>query len=301
MSATTTQYKMDRMSDTTVKSRRSSECSSCVPPAYEMGVLTPTTSISNESLPAYDNLSKRLSSSSQTTFCTTKSLQIESAGHPLIALPVCLKPTPTPVYSVTPSGEIGELAYESLRTKKHSGNSILVRAGGDSEAPICSTAYRFGPGRPPRLSLHGLRETEEEYEVINKGCATRAQIIRTHLGTFEWRYANRQERKTEGANSLLILDLVSTISIDGKERERRQKVAQFVRNEEYRTAGSKGSTAGNGGRLMMDLRDWVDTKGEEEQMEVLAVATCIVMLKKEVDRRRMHQAIVLMSASGGGP
>lgn len=205
------------------------------------------------------------------------------------------------MYSVTPSGEIGELAYESLRIKKNSGNSILVRAGGDSEAPICSTAYRFGPGRPPRLCLHGLRETEEEYEVLNKGCATRAQTIRTHLGTFEWRYANRQERKTEGANSLLILDLVSTISIDGKEREHRQKVAQFVRNEEYRTVGSRGSTAGNGGRLMMDLRDWADTKGEEEQMEVLALATCIVMLKKEVDRRRMHQAIVLMSASGGGP
>ena len=299
MSATTTQYKTDFVTDTSVRSRRSSECSSCVPPAYEMGVLTPTSSISNESLPAYDKISKELGSSSQATFCATKSLQIESAGHPLIALPICLRPTPTPVYSVTPSGQIGELAYESLRTKKHSGNSILVRAGGDSEAPICSTTYRFGPGRPPRLCLHGLRETEEEYEVLNKGCTTRAQTIRTHLGTFEWRYATRQERKIEGADSLLILDLVSTVSIDGKAQERRHKVAQFVRNDEYRTAGSRGSTAGNGGRLMMDLRDWMDTKGEEEQMEVLAVATCIVMLKKEVDRRRMHQAIVLMSASGG--
>jgi hypothetical protein len=47
---------------------------------------------------------------------------------------------------------------------------------------------------------------------------------------------------------------------------------------------------------MIDLREWADEKGANEQMEALAVASCLVMLKKEVDRRRLCQAMVLAGA-----
>lgn len=284
--------------------RRLSDCSSACLPAYKSGALTPTTSVSEASLPGYEEANKALEHypSSQSFFKTTKSLQIEANGQPLIAFPLCSGLTSTYIFEVDAAGDSSsELAYESIRTKKRSGNSILVRAGHEPEAPVCSTSYRFGPGRPPRLCMHGLREAEEEYELVSKGYMTRGQRIRTHLGTFEWRYASRKERKAENADSLLVMDLVTTVSTDGEEREQRRKVAQLVRSDEYRTPGTRGSTAGNGGRLMMDLRDWVDSKGEVEQMEVLAVATCLVMLKKEVDRRKTQQAIVVMSAAGGGP
>jgi hypothetical protein len=35
--------------------------------------------------------------------------------------------------------------------------------------------------------------------------------------------------------------------------------------------------------------------------EALVVATCLTMLKKEVDRRRMIQMMVIAGAAGGGP
>jgi hypothetical protein len=82
----------------------------------------------------------------------------------------------------------------------------------------------------------------------------------------------------------------------GKSEERRTEIARLVRNDDTRTEGSTRSTAGNGGVLEIDLRDWVDAKDDYEQVRLLVVSSCVSMLKKEVDRRRMHQAIVIMAA-----
>lgn len=85
----------------------------------------------------------------------------------------------------------------------------------------------------------------------------------------------------------------------GKQEERRTILGMFVRNAELRTKGTRGCTAGNGGRLLLNLTEWSDSKVEHEQMEILAISSCIVMLKKEVDRRRIQQ-IMAMSGGGGG-
>ncbi|EFY96810.1 hypothetical protein MAA_07623 [Metarhizium robertsii ARSEF 23] len=76
-------------------------------------------------------------------------------------------------------------------------------------------------------------------------------------------------------------------------------VAQLVRSEALRTPGTSGATAGNGGRLLMDLGEWVGGKTEARAAEVLVLSSCLVMLKKEVDRRRAAQFMVLAGASGG--
>ena len=49
----------------------------------------------------------------------------------------------------------------------------------------------------------------------------------------------------------------------------------------------------------VDLGEWMreGRKGEGDEVERLVVASCLIMLKKEVDRRRLHQAIVLMAGS----
>ncbi|TFB05364.1 hypothetical protein CCMA1212_002815 [Trichoderma ghanense] len=274
--------------------------------SYEFGALSPTSSHSSSSPPNYDTPSHHLdayglstssSSSSQPSFHCTKAFQIESQGHPLIALPTPPQPAPIPVYNVDlASGNVTHLAYESIRLLRCSGNSILIRAGDAEDDPVCKTTYRWGPGRPPRMQLTGALSHDEEFEVMNKGLATRAQVFRTHLGTFAWRYAGRGERKAVGANSLLVMDRIFMVALEGGgQEERRIPVARFVRNEEVRTRGTKATTAGNGGRLMVDLREWEGTKGEGEEVEVLVVASCLVMLKKEVDRRRMHQAVVTVS------
>ncbi len=147
------------------------------------------------------------------------------------------------------------------------------------------------------------------FQARPRGLLTRAQTFRTRLGVFEWRYAGRQERKAAEANSLLVLDRVVRVfsarnSGDAGEadEEERRPVAWLVRNGEVRSPGSSASSAGNGGRLLVDLSLWVGEGRETEckMVEVLVVTTVLCMLKKEVDRRRTQQ-IAMMSSGGGGP
>jgi hypothetical protein len=291
---------------------------STLPPEYELGDgtelmnLTPESSTSSESLPpAYNDLTGHPSSSSSSSsadefpkarrvaaFRPTTAFQIESPGHRLFSLPLPPKPDPIPIYAASlDTNTIGNLVYESLRQTRRSGDCTLVAANDTTKTPLCTTTYRFGCGRAPRMQLYNA----DEFEVTNKGFATRATVLRTHLGTYEWRYANRQERKVIGAHSLLVLERVVNVALGGgKEEELRSIVALFVRNAEVRTAGSSDSTAGNGGRLLVDLREWMDSKGVDGEVQALAVASCICMMKREVDRRRVHQAIVISGAAGGG-
>ncbi|KJZ69440.1 hypothetical protein HIM_11169 [Hirsutella minnesotensis 3608] len=264
---------------------------------------TPSSS-SSESLPQYESVAKpEASTSCAAGFEATLAFQVDSLGHPCLALPFPPRPDPIPVYSVLPTGELGPLAYQSLRETRRSGDCVLLRAGDAGDGPVSSTAYRFGPNRPPKISLLGDVACDETLEVRGTGCHTRAQDIRTPFGAFQWRYASRAERKAVGASSLLVLNRITTVAVaGGKHEESRRPVARLVRNEALRTEGTGSSTAGNGGRLLMDLRAWTDTKRESRQMEVFVIASCIAMLKKEVDRRRLHQFIIIAgAASGGGP
>ncbi len=80
-------------------------------------------------------------------------------------------------------------------------------------------------------------------------------------------------------------------------------MAQLVRNADLRSPGSSASSAGNGGRLLVDLSLWAAEETERAKHEVLVVTTALCMLKKEVDRRRAQQfaAMAAMAGGGGGP
>lgn len=292
-----------------------------LPPPYAQdpvelrSLVSATSSRSSTSLPEYDDvIAVAGPSSGDTGFHATASMQIENRGLPVVALPLPPRPYPIPVYAVDADGRIGEKVYESVRQSRGSGNAILFRDG-NPQFPVCSTTYRFGPGRPPRICLLGpdtdvsslgtYDETPagvEAFDVLCKGYVTRAVSIRTDMGTFEWRHASRAERRHVGADSLLVMEQVTPIALAGgrKKEEVRRRVAQFVRNSEVRTQGTGRSTAGNGGRLMMDLRAWVDGKDDLQRMEAFVVASCIVMLKREMDRRRVQQAMVISGGGGGG-
>jgi hypothetical protein len=70
-----------------------------------------------------------------------------------------------------------------------------------------------------------------------------------------------------------------------------------VRGEGTRSLGSSGSSAGNGGRLEMCL-DVLEGEGNVVD-EPTVVSTCLVMLKKEVDRRRALQVAMISVAISG--
>ncbi|KAI5462281.1 hypothetical protein BGZ63DRAFT_383442 [Mariannaea sp. PMI_226] len=304
-------------------SRRSVET---LPPDYaasqgvELGQLR--TSSSADSLPQYDIVYKHeaaatttatsSSDSSSSDFYPTKSLQVQTRGHPLISLPIPPRPDPIYIYNIAPTGELDQAELVSIRPKRGSGSCFLARANDPDYKPLCSTTYRFGPNKPPKIKLlnqnasYTEKEDEAEGEEITiecKGTFTRATVMRTPYGSFEWRYSTRAERRAAGGDvdSLLILDQTTTVSLaGGKTQIRRRKVGQLVRGGGSRTEGTKRCTAGNGGRLMLDLREWADRKGEAAQVELLAVASCVSMLKKEVDRRRLQQAMVIAAGVSGG-
>ena len=120
-------------------------------------------------------------------------------------------------------------------------------------------------------------------------------------GKFEWRYGRSGERRVVAdgngiaeINNLLVLEKVVSV---GQRDEERVRVAQLIRSEETRTPGTKSRDAGNGGRLEICSRD---EEGSELVDEVTVVVTCLVMLKKEIDRLRGRQIGVIASAGGGG-
>ncbi|KAI0205510.1 hypothetical protein F4808DRAFT_236445 [Astrocystis sublimbata] len=148
------------------------------------------------------------------------------------------------------------------------------------------------------------------FKILGRSIFSRAvRFEAPGLGTFGWRYAGSKERADEGAASLLVCEVFlpasatdSLISHDesggrrgnGKRKEKKEdkkgtpcRIAQLVRNETYRSPGSSRSSAGNGGRLMLELRIFDEKR--QERVEWLVVTTALVMLKREVDRRRSQQ------------
>ncbi|KAK1988313.1 hypothetical protein LZ30DRAFT_578399 [Colletotrichum cereale] len=252
----------------------------------------------------------------RTPFAPTVHFQVETAGKPWLSLPVGTRPDPIPIYRV----EAGSWApgstpaYVSLRFSRGDGSCRLVRGDDDgSQTPVCTTLYRFGPGKPPVLRLpralvspHAApADADLDLPVMSKSLVTRTQVLKTPLGTFQWRYASRREvAAAEGVDDLLVCELVTRVALAGgrKTREETARVAQFARGPGTRTGGTGRSAAGNGGRLAVDLARWTGPKGgARDAVEALVIAGCVCMLKKEVDRRRMHQMMIMAGgASGGG-
>lgn len=263
------------------------------------------------------------------SFTPTVHLQIETSGKQWLSLPTGTRPDPVPVYRVEAGSWAPDStpAYVSLRFSRNDGSCQLVRGDDESQTPVCTTLYRFGPGKPPNFRLpqslisphtppagpdqrrDGEVEEEEEIDgldlkIASRSITSRTQLLKTPLGTFQWRYASRKERAAvPGADDLLVCEIVETAALAGgrKTEETTTRVAQLVRGEGTRSMGSGRSTAGNGGRLMVDLARWADLKGGgREAVEVLVVASCVCMLKKEVDRRRMQQIMIMAGGAGGG-
>ncbi|KAE9377596.1 hypothetical protein N431DRAFT_434777 [Stipitochalara longipes BDJ] len=215
-------------------------------------------------------------------FLPTSSLQIQTQGKALFRLPSPLKDLEIPILST----ETGRPVYLSIREKRSSGSCTLVDAESEEGKALASTVYHWGPGKNPVVKVG-----DDEFEIQGKSMVSRSMVFECRWGKFEWRYAGRKERN-EGVSSLLVLEKV------GVDRGR-VKVAQLVRGEETRSPGSSGSSAGNGGRLDMRL-DGEDGSGDGKIIdEQTVVSTCLVMLKKEVDRRRALQVAMISIAISG--
>jgi hypothetical protein len=295
------------------------------------------------------------------TFHPTVHFQIQTTGKQWMSLPFAPKPDPIPVFALDPTDTVYSTAsltphFTSTRPERSSGSCYLTTNPTNTTA--ATTTYRFGPGRPPLVRLFSphnppLTPTARDrllfskddnnnnnndndhsgawdaFPVTSLGLLTRSVAFRSRLGSFQWRYGSRRERRAAMAaaadaggvlagcgvtevSSLLVLErVVRVASCDSSgsssrsgsgEEEVRTVVAHFVRGEGCRTPGSGASSAGNGGRLVMDLGIWEggDVKVEREMALLMVVSTCLVMLKREVDRRRAQQIAIMAGAAGGG-
>ncbi|KAI1847072.1 hypothetical protein JX266_006947 [Neoarthrinium moseri] len=205
--------------------------------------------------------------------------------------------------------------YVSIRPKKNSNSCALVRGDDPAQTPLISTVYRWGPGRDPHMRIYEPTERisvadavdkdkhiANEFEVKTHWITSRAATMVTPFGTFEWRYGKKPEKKEYAADSLLVCDRLDSPNApiagtsSSPKKDSRIRVAQLVRNEEYRAYGSKKRwVGGNGGRLMLDLGDWacLEKSGAVEKVEALLVAGCLLMLKRETDREKDNQLAVL--------
>ncbi|KAJ5876504.1 uncharacterized protein N7529_002088 [Penicillium soppii] len=237
------------------------------------------------------------------SFLATSELQVEAIGYNINqALSGSKKLENISVYSVEPGAPIQE-KYTSIRLKSNSNSCALVRSSDPRQNALSSTIYRWGPGRHPRMRIlpHDARVSVEQaidddklcgelVDVQSRSMVSRTQVFDTSLGKFEWRYGSREERQAYNADSLLILERKDRIVLaDGTKTKSSARVAQLIRNDQFRTPGSVRYSGGNGGRLVMDLRTWKDEKHTDaDNVEAFFVASCILMLKREADRFIEH-------------
>jgi hypothetical protein len=215
-----------------------------------------------------------------TPFSRPKSLMINASGIRAFRLPLPSSQLEIPIFHPD-----GSLAYTSNRNKRSSGDAILSHSHlGD----LISTSYFFGPGRAPVVRSLAPSGSSDEIKICGRW-TSRAQTFVSSAGmTLEWSYIS--ERSSSREKTLLVL------CEKGNDRstQRGRRIAKLVRSDETRPTESTWSYAGNGGELVID-RD--ACKGVDE---ALIVATCLVMLKKEIDRRRSLRMLVLSVALSGG-
>ncbi|RYP23430.1 hypothetical protein DL765_001135 [Monosporascus sp. GIB2] len=226
-------------------------------------------------------------------FVPTATLQVQAIGYDVNQ---ALTGRTLENISVFRSGS-RDAEYVSIRLKKNSNSCALVRVS--DEATLISTIYRWGPGRRPRMRIlnpHSKVSIEdaikndnvrgELIEVKSHSMVSRTQVFDTSLGKFEWRYGTREEQAACNADSLLVMERIDRVSLPGGGQSKSgARVAQLIRNDQFRTPGSKKYSGGNGGRLFIDMRMWNEDKHTSPQrVEAFVVASCLLMLKREADR-----------------
>lgn len=222
-----------------------------------------------------------------TGFNPTKSLHINARGIAFVRFPLPSNELEIPIYN--PDGSI---AYLSKRERACSGNAVLVSP---EHGELIVSCYRFGPGRDPVMKL--LQEDEGNNEITVSGKWTSRSQSFTYApaaAIFEWHYVKEQrevlvkETKKMKKFSQLVLE------VKGPNKKDVQRIAHLVRTDETRAPGSTKYDAGNGGELKIDE---LAAKGLGISEEII-VASAILMLKKEIDRRRAVQIAIIAGALG---
>lgn len=214
---------------------------------------------------------------------------INARGHELVRLPL-----PSSQLEIEITDSVGNLVYISKREKRCSGNAVLshIKLG-----DLVSTSYFFGPNRDPVIQMLRPMDASMNSIKVNTRWRTRAVAFTLADGkTFQWFYlANTKDKDGRKINVIALRQVeAGEERLKKKEKPKIKVIAKLTRSAETRTEGTSRTTAGNGGQLVLDedVASYLN--------ECVVVATCLMMLKKEIDRRRgLQMAVIAGGASGG--
>ncbi|KAF2685957.1 hypothetical protein K458DRAFT_417135 [Lentithecium fluviatile CBS 122367] len=212
-------------------------------------------------------------------FQPVKSLHINTKGIPILSIPF-----QNIDLEINITNDDGTKAYTSTRQRWNSPNSLLKDTLGRQRV---ATSYFFGPGRDPRLRILGTGDERAEIRSVSRWTSRTHVFVLPDGRRFEWRYRREKgcagctgEEDKRGSRALVL-------SLEGK------TLAMLIRNEETRTTlRSAKWSAGSGGELVLGPEVGVEGGLAED----VVVASCLLMLKREVDRRRVVQSLVVVGA-----
>ncbi|KAK3723540.1 hypothetical protein LTR37_001792 [Vermiconidia calcicola] len=266
--------------------------SSAPPPLYTQHsfALGSSTSLSNSPVPNLPLTPSKLltiySEGDSWSHCTWKPRQLE-----------------IPIFLGTDIGS--QPLYVSKRASRRKGNAVLSHA---QRGDVLATDYRFGFGasREPKIrylddegDVKGRSEkqsrssSEEEREEgtnlavkVKSGWGNAVTLTSTSdpNQTFKWKYIKTapaaDTRKFKlGQTQLRVLALFAHgSSVPSSTGEDGKFLAVLVRSEGTRTPGTKIWDSGNGGQLLLGA------EATAYLNEAVIVASCVMMLKKEIDR-----------------
>ena len=213
---------------------------------------------------------------------TITTLRISAQGVPVLRLPLPSNDVDMPVHDST-----GTQLYASVRPKwRYNSCTLSCAKLGD----LLYTEYSRSLIKDPIIRyLSGANEGREIR--VKDFCTTRTTPFTNVDGrVYEWKYTYPKDANGKRVSVIVLQEVV-----DGKGKNKKtgkgseaKVIARLLRDEENRTAGTKSCTAGKGGRL--DIDESANLGGLDESV---IVATCILMLKKEVDRRRAVQMAMI--------
>lgn len=224
--------------------------------------------------------------------------------------------------------------FTSTRFAKRSGTCVLepVYDPEYQQQPVdpaekfqVRTTYVWGPGNDPVISYEGSDEgSNVDITVRGKGKLTRTRWFEWGGERYEWRYTGRRDGDGMVLQRLVVDKDACTIAtpeivindekrlptppqspnnkgkskIIEKQEDSYVSVAEFRRDVEENKACLGFRPAGQGG--------WVINYDEMKDGRLLlphwlVLATCMVMLKRERDRRALQVAVMIGAGAGGGP
>jgi hypothetical protein len=164
--------------------------------------------------------------------------------------------------------------------------SLHSSPSGETLGKVIGDRFSNFPLRVIEIHLLGKEETET-VKIKRRALMTRACVFVYRGWEWEWRYGRSDEGAKMNGHTLLVLERIRE---GGGEKE---VVARLVRDQAAdEKGGTKPTDAGRGGKLELSV-------DEGQKVEVLVIMSCLVMLKKEIDRRRNAHPVPITPAFSG--